>query len=139
MGMFTELIFGCSLKKDTPYYVTEILEFMLDESDFKSDELLSDIPNYPLFTSDTRWRIMFVCSSYYFGVDNPVNKMWYDDITNNWIISIRCNFKNYSNEIELFLDWIKPYIDKGSGTRDIYAIVTYEQDSIPTLYYLEDE
>jgi len=136
MGMYTELIFGCGLKKETPKDVIDILKYMCDENNDKSTEGLV-IPNHPLF-GDTRWRIMFQCSSYYFGANEGLSKLWYDDISKNWRISTRSNLKNYNDEIELFLDWIKPWISQGSGSRDLYAIVMYEESSEPTLYYLDE-
>lgn len=63
--------------------------------------------------------------------------MWHDEISKCYHISTRSNIKNYENEIELFLDWIKPYIEYGSGVRNLYAIVTYEGGT-PILYYSND-
>lgn len=67
---------------------------------------------------------------------NPFSKIWYDNISKDYRISTRSNLKNYDDEIELFLDWIKPYIRSGSGLENVYAYVLYEQDKIPTVYYL---
>jgi hypothetical protein len=136
MGMYTELIFGCGLKKETPKEVISILRYMHDNNEFKSERNLI-IPRHTLF-GDTRWRIMFQCSSYYFGVNQGYSRIWYDGISNNWRISTRSNLKNYNDEIELFLDWIKPWISQGSGSRGLYAIVMYEESSSPTLYYLDE-
>jgi hypothetical protein len=76
--------------------------------------------------------------SYYFGVIDPVAKMWFDKISKAWHLSSRCNIKNYEDEIETFLDWIKPHIADGSGMRDMYAIVMYEESAEPEIHYLED-
>ena len=62
--------------------------------------------------------------------------MYKDNITDSYVLSTRSSIKNYANEIETFLDWIKPYIESGSGYRDMYAIVTYEEDETPKIYYL---
>ena len=127
MGMYTELIFGADLKKDTPKNVIEALKYMIGEKKEKPDD-------FPL--PDGRCEWLFQGSSYYFGVSRPISKIMLDDIGENWILSTRSNIKNYEGEIEAFLEWIKPYIDRGSGERDMYAIVTYEEDSFPTIYYL---
>jgi hypothetical protein len=76
--------------------------------------------------------------SYYFGVNRAVCKMWRDDITKCYHISTRANLKNYDGDIEAFLEWMKPFIDSGSGARDMYAIVIYEECEEPTIYYLYD-
>lgn len=128
MGMYTELIFGASLKKETPNDVIQALRFMLGETEDKPE-------NFPLPEGRCEW--LFQGGSYYFGISEPVCKMWFDSITNQWSISTRSNIKNYGNEIETFLNWIEPYIESGSGYRDMYAIVTYEEDSEPTIYYLD--
>lgn len=127
--MYTELIFGAELKKETPQEVIDTLKFMLGEIKDKPE-------NFPLPNGRCEW--LFTCSSYYFGISSPVNKMWFDNITKQWHISTRSNIKNYENEIETFLEWIKPYIDSGSGYRDMYAITIYEDAEEPTIYFLED-
>lgn len=128
MGMYTELIFGAKLKKETPNEVIQALKYMLDEIEKPND--------FPLPNGRCEW--LFQGSSYYFGVNAPVNKMWFDDICGQWQLSTRSNIKNYNGEIEEFLEWIKPYIESGSGCRDMYAIVTYEESAEPTIYYLHE-
>lgn len=127
MGMYTELIFGAGLKKDTPEKVIEVLKYMVGDTEEKPKD-------FPL--PEGRCERLFRGSSYYFGVNEPLWKMWKDDIGENWVLSTRSNIKNYEGEIEAFLEWIKPYIDGGSGYRDMYAIVTYEEAEAPDIYYL---
>lgn len=124
MGMYTELIFGAELKKDTPIDIINMLKFMFGDSKENPD-----VFKYPYVLRG---------ASYYFAVSTAVNKMWFDDISKQWICCSRSNTKNHDNEIEKFIEWIKPYIDSGSGDRDFYAIVIYEEDSEPTIYYLND-
>lgn len=69
MGMYTELIFGCSLRKDTPREVIEILKFMVDKSEFK--EFSKPLPDHKFFQT-SRWSRLFQWSSYYFGVNEPI-------------------------------------------------------------------
>lgn len=129
MGMYTELIFGAELKKDTPNEVIEALKYMLGENRDKPT-------SFPLPNGRCEW--LFCGESYYFGVNKAVNKMWLDDIDKQYRISTRSNLKNYDNEIETFLEWIKPYIESGSGNRDMYAIVIREKQDEPTIYYLHN-
>ena len=125
MGMYTELIFGASLKKNTPKEVIDVLKYMI-----------GDIKEKPIDFPFSGNRSLFLSGSYYFGVCDPVKKLWFDTIDNSYKISTRSNLKNYNNEIETFLEWIKPYIESGSGSNNMYAIVTYEEDYEPTIYYL---
>jgi|SRR5690625_1804928 len=127
MGMYTELIFGASLKKDTPISVIETLRYMMGDIKEKPKD-------FPFTEGIMEW--MLYGDSYYFGVSSSVGKMWKDDISGEWIISTRSSIKNYNSEIETFLKWIEPNIDSGSGHRDMYAIVTYEESEYPKIYYL---
>ena len=130
MGMYTELIFGAELKKETPTEVIEALKYMIGDTDEKPN-------NFPLPNGGCEW--LFKGGSCYFAINNAVSKMWFDNIDNQWHISTRSNIKNYENEIETFLEWIRPYIDGGSGTRDMYAMVIYKEQDVPNIYYLYDD
>jgi hypothetical protein len=131
MGMYTELIFGASIKKDAPKEVINTLYYLVN---FK--KLWDDVP---IEKSVTKGRnVLNGGGSYYFGVTDGVAKMWQDDIDKEWKVSARHNIKNYEGEIENFLEWVKPYIESGSGHREMYAIKMYEEMSEPTIYYLYD-
>ena len=127
MGMYTELIFGATLKAETPSAVIEALQYMIGDIEDKPD-------NFPLPDGRCEWLLRG--RSYYFGVSEPVSKIvknkW------SWVVSTRSNIKNYKGEIECFLEWIKPYIEVGSGARDMYAIVIYQEEETPTIYYLHE-
>ena len=51
-----------------------------------------------------------------------------------WYLTVRCSFKNYDDEIELFLDWLAPYIE----TYGFLGYHRYEEFDDPTLIYKED-
>ena len=127
--MYTELIFGATLKENTPTYITQALDSVInDRTNVNlSDEVKQFIDEYSL--SKLIW-----CTSYYFG--SHVNKpsCEFDKIANTWCISFRANCKNYQGEIEKFIEFIKPYVEYGSGPTNIFAIVQYEEDDYPTLY-----
>ena len=127
MGMYTELIFGASLKEDTPINVIDTLRYMVGDID-KLVEPAIDLDRNPLQGG-----------SYSFGVNTPVSKLLFSETTGEWMLSARANIKNYCSSIEKFLEWIKPYISSGSGCRDMYAIVIYEEDDTPTMHYLNSE
>lgn len=128
MGMYTELIFGASLKKETPKEVIDILKFMVGELEEKPQ-----LPSHELFHTD-RWDMLFTCGSYYFGFSSSNTFMKLDEIAGCYIISTRATLKNYDSEIEKFCDWIKPYINGGSGNNDIYAMSIYEEDEEYKIY-----
>ena len=124
--MYTELIFGADLKKDTPKNVIEALKYMIGDTEEKPND-------FPL--PEGRCEFLFRGTSCYFGVSMCFSDMVYDTFLRKWIVSTRSNIKNYGGEIEAFLKWIKPYIESGSGNREMYAIVTYEGGE-PEIYYL---
>ena len=95
-----------------------------------SDEVKQFIDEYSL-------RKLIWCTSYYFGAHNNKPSCVFDKIANTWCISFRANCKNYQNEIERFIEFIKPYVEYGSGPTNIFAIVQYEEDDYPTLYGTE--
>lgn len=128
--MYTELIFGAKLKKDTPNEIIESLKYMIGELEEKPKDFL--LPS-------GRYGQLFRSSSYYFAVNRSVKKIWLDDIDNCWHISTRSNIKNYGSEIEIFLEWIKPFIESGSGDNEMYAIVMYEGAEEPIIYYLNNK
>ena len=131
--MYTELIFGCSLKRDTPVIAINTLLWMCGKKD-KPEAL----PNHSFFNDEENRKFIFQSGSFYFGINKGVSEMWLDKIDNAWRISARGNIKNYNQEIEQFLDWVKQYVAAGSGNREFYAIVCYEEQDVPTIYYLED-
>lgn len=130
MGNRTELIFGASLKKETPNHVIDTLKYLMYEVDEKPSEFPFTKGNY---------RMVLRSSSYSFGVNETVGEMWLSSTWKQWHISTRSNMKNYQKEIETFLEWIKPYIAMGSGDRQMYAIVIEESAETPTIFYLEEE
>lgn len=132
MGMYTEIIFGAGFKKELPVLIVSTIKKLV-----AGEDLLDSAPDHPFFKSERTWLLSSGGSYYFPGAVGP--KFWFDDIEHRWFLHFRTNIKNYDSEIEKFLDWIKPYIEQGSGNRGFYAIVTYEEADEPTIYYLMDE
>lgn len=130
MGMYTELHFNSELKKTTPVEVLDVLGYMLGEREEKP----SDLPEHPLFGTE-RWQIMLRMDSYYFDADTH-STMRFDEISETFYLCIRCNLKNYDSEIEHFIDWIMPHLDKYDG--NFLGFYRYEEDEEPTLIYYEE-
>lgn len=127
--MYTELIFGATLKEKTPTYVTQALNCVINDNvdDKLSDEAKQFIDEYSLSK-------LILGTSYYFGAHTNTPSCVFDKIANRWCISFRANCKNYRGEIEKFIEFIKPYVEYGSGLTNIFAIVQYEEDDYPTLH-----
>lgn len=124
MGRYTELIFGAKLKKETPQSVINTLRYMVGQIE-KPDPLLYDKGRNPL-----------TGGSGYFGVSASKPEFTFGALSETWQISTRGNIKNTDSEIEIFLDWIEPFVEVGSGALDIFAIVIDEDSNEPMLYCL---
>lgn len=128
MGMYTELNIGVQIVNDEK--AIKKLNYMLNESD-------EDIQiEHPLFDDKTRWRYMLKCDSYYFDSQTD-SKLYRDDLYEDdpmYFLNVRCNLKNYNDEIELFLDWLCPYI----MTESFLGYMRYEEAESPTLIYKEN-
>jgi len=129
--MYTELILGCRLKKSTPIEVIDTIKWLI------SDNTGTQPPNtnHPdLENNRISW--MFMSSgSYYFGVRTGYVEFEYDEIAESYRLQARFNIKNYCKEIETFLAWLKPCIAQGSGNKNMYAVVTYEEGE-PELFFI---
>ena len=132
MGMYTELHFNSELKRTTPASILSILEFMINGG----DEPTALLPDHPLFKS-TRWRFMLNMDSYYFDADT-ISTLRYDDISESFYLCIRTNLKDYDNEIEKFIDWIMPYLNKYE-TGQFLGFYRYEEDEQPTLIFYKEQ
>jgi len=139
--MYTEFVFGGALHDDVPENVLNILRYLVEPIEsVRADHLFRklEIPDHPFFQTD-RWQGIAVSSSCYFGYNQSHSALVYDEINHHWIVAIRSSIKNYNHEIEKFVDWIRPYIRKGSGEQDFVGYSLYEADVAPTLYYLNGD
>ena len=128
MGMYTELILGIEFKEDTPEYIIEAIDCLINESDkgIISDEAQNFIDEYNL-------GLMLHGCSYYFAVNRPNYAFWKDESDKHWYLSSRANLKN-GGRIEKFLNFIKDYVECGAGPLGVFAYVHYEESEFPTIW-----
>jgi hypothetical protein len=126
MGMYTELHFNAELRADTPQPVLAVLRYMIGDNPDPAD-----LPAHPFFGC-ARWRNMLRSDSYYFAADTHCT-LRYDKNAGAHILCIRTNFKNYDSEIEQFIDWIMPYLEKHDG--EFLGFSRYAETNAPTLIY----
>lgn len=155
MGMYTEFILGCSLSKNTPKVCIDALDYSINgkekkpkydnpkdwiEKDYNDNYIERTTPENEIisFINEYDFNRLFHCSSYYFGAANPTCKFIYDKCSESYMISTRADLKNYSDQIEKFLEYLKPYVESGSGyPHEIYAYVQYEEDPFPVIYAMD--
>ena len=155
MGMYTEFIFGCSLKLTTPKIMIDAMDYLINidkkpkfinpktfeekqyneafiERSYSDEEILSFIKEQCLIS-------LFNGGSSYFPYAWSKGSFYYKKNVfsgDYYRISTRANLKN-SSTIEDFLEYIKPHILEGSGPSNVYAYVQYEESEFPTIYSLE--
>ena len=130
MGMYTELNFNAALLQNTPDSVLSILGKMVNGDDISPEGL----PDHELFKT-SRWDFMLVCDSCYFDARTHSELCW-DDVAKRHNLCIQCNLKNYDNEIDKFIDWVTPYLDKSYG--EFLGYQRYEESDKPRLIFMTD-
>jgi hypothetical protein len=118
MGMYTELLLKTEVKEDIPLDVEAVLQFL-----FNGRERPEELPDHPFFQCQ-RWSLIGQCSSFY-------HVPWSTSRYFEGCIFSRSDLKNYGNEIDLFLDWIAPYLQELDGTCIGWS--WYEEADVPTL------
>lgn len=121
MGSYTQFFFAAKVN-DEPA-VIDVLRFMLFGGDRPA------LPDHPLFKTD-RWDCMLRMEDLHVA---KLQKGFMD----KWSVVAHSNFKNYDNEIDKFVDWIRPHLC-GLGP-DMIGFKLYEHDENPTIIRAMDE
>lgn len=153
--MYTEFIFGCELSKSTPKVCIDALDYVINGEEKKPKyenpegweqerfndnyiERTTPVEEIEKFIEEYDFYRLFCSCSYYFGADNPYSKFHYDKIADTYKISTRADLKNYEGQIEKFIEYIRPYVEHGSGfPHRIFAYVQYEEEQFPTIYAMD--
>ena len=130
MGMYTKISVDLKFVGNLPSEVVEALKAMVGEVDSNLYSI-TDFPTHELFKTP-RWSYMLRCSSYY-HTPFSLTKLHYDDISKHYYLVSSSDFKNYDNEVELFFDFVKDYVEDG-----FLGYSLYEEDTVPTQYFLQD-
>ena len=121
MGMYTELVLVTQIKDDPE--VVKVIKHLIGEEECET------FPAHKFFKCP-RFDMVMNCSSYYF-VPLAIQHFEYDTISKNWSLITRADLKNYNDEIELFCDWIDPYLDCSIG--EMFGYSRYEEDEDPII------
>lgn len=125
MGMYTELVLNVSLKSDIPAAALEVLKGMI-----VGDDVITPDREHRLFKTE-RWNWMLMSSSHYF-VPEAHSKLITNTYCDSVHLTVRCDLKNYTGEIEAFIHWLAPFTDDGFA-----GYSRYEEDDAPTLIFFE--
>lgn len=124
---YTEFVLGIILDDDTPEHMIDIIKYMLGARIIISNSFAT---GHPLFKTG-RWDKMFRSYSDTFPI-KPHCIYNYNADKKHYTLSVRCAFKNYDSEIELFLNWIAPYV-RNEGFVGTMRCEEYEDPYL--LYY----
>ncbi len=127
MGMYTEIFVKVNFKEDVDKDVIDTIKYML--GDGPAPEYL---PSHDLFTT-SRWRFMLQCSSFYHQPMNTSN-LYFSDVSKQYYLCCKSDFKNYDGEAEKFFDWIKNHVE---SYHSFLGYTLYEEDTMPTLYFTD--
>ena len=127
MGMYTKLSVDIRFRENLPEEVIAALDIMSGNNDYINQTL----PQHDLFKT-SRWEFMFRCSSYY-HTPFSLTKFHKDEISQSYYLTSSSDFKNYNGEIDLFFDFIAPYVEDG-----FLGYSQYEEAEHPTLHYVID-
>ena len=132
MGMYTELYVKAVFKENLPNDVVNIIEYMLGMGDIEVEDL--KLPNHELFKTQ-RWEYMLRSASLY-HIPFALNKFIYNEISENYFLVARADFKNYNGEVGKFFDWLKPYLQQ-EFYKTLIGYSLHEEATEPTIYYLD--
>lgn len=124
MGMYTELVLKCRIKREIPAKEKAVLEYL-----FAWKEKPSALPDHPFFKT-THWDAIGRSNSFYHV---PQAFSCFD----GEYLFTRSDLKNYENEIDLFLDFINPYITH--DTDHFLGWVWYESNEKPTYIFKKED
>ncbi len=118
MGMYTELLLKCTLRKDLPPDVEAVLQHLFNGADCPAV-----LPAHDVFTHE-RWRQIGTNSTYY-------HIPWESSRYHEGYLFTRSDIKNYSGTLEMFVEWLRPYID--GQPEQVIGWTWYEENNAPTL------
>lgn len=110
MGHYTNFRFKAKLRIDTPKEVLTLLDNTInkgitDKVIFTSEDIPRPAIEHPFFDC-RRWYMLFLSTNF----DKSLQGGRFYLKNNRCVLDIHTEFKNYDDEIDQFMDWIKPYV-----------------------------
>lgn len=130
MGMYTEIYVNVEFIKEVPDSVIDLIKVMTGE--ISNNESIKK-PSHDLFKT-TRWWQLLNSSSFY-HIPFIVVNLKKHETSNTWYLTARADLKNYDSEIELFFDWIKPYVCDNGHYKTFMGYSRHEDWDEPNLYF----
>ncbi len=103
MGIWTEAVIACELKRDTPPQVIDVLRYMnnpINGGHF-------DTPQHPFFRLSNWFTTLAMDCAYFPG--EPVFILEPNEYTHTYHLTLRCKVK-YGELVSGLIHWLAPYI-----------------------------
>lgn len=128
MGMYTHFVLNANLIKDTPNDVIGTLLWLSYQT-----EICPIQKRHKLYGLERMGAVMCGDSCSFDGDTNY--SFHFDEIQQEWAITINSNIKNYNMEYQKFLEYIQPYITDSYEGKKFLGFMRYEEREEPTLIY----
>lgn len=126
MGHYTSLVISARLKPDTPSDIIRTIASLLAGKE----------PIYKVLLGVGALQNPLNGTSAMFPEASSNLQLTKDPDSHT--LNVISHIKNYHQEIEGIIEWLKPHIESGHGLSEWWAIVTYEEDERPTIHYLRE-
>lgn len=131
MGMYTEIMFRGRVPDDAPSEVLAALNIIA----YGEDATVNI--DHPLFQTE-RWTNLGRGTSYYFP-EHAESFVRHHGAYKYYDVFLSADLKNYHSEIELFFDWINPYVDALPGEFLGYSLYEgNDPETAPTPYFKKE-
>jgi hypothetical protein len=132
MEKYTELNCAFSLRRDTPENVIDTLLFMTGQDDQEPEQLPADA-----LSKTARWRHMLKGS----GTDPDAEAycraaLELSETSGRYLVTLRCDLRNFDIEIARFISWITPHIFAHKG--DFVGYMRCRNVEPTTIFYYPD-
>lgn len=139
--MYTWLVCSFHLKEGTPSEVIEVLKHMTGlrwSASLRDDLPLPHVPDHPFFLTDM-WSDMLRYEHNLFDGANPHCTFAVDQASGLWHLDADSAFKNYCDEVDLFFNWITPWVVSGDNGLVGHSLFSERQGEYePDRYYIRD-
>lgn len=128
MGIYTRLQVHAELHNLTGDATYALIKLCDPRSEMLSNDRL--LPYHPFF-KQIRTHSLFHMDRYILPVFTKISE-------DTWTLRTNASIKNYEGEIEMFIDWIKPFVKKPLLSDKYFAQSIQENSEITIDFTLED-
>lgn len=130
MGIYTHFVINVNLRKNTPQEVIDTLLYLSSQSLYNPIN-----ENHQLYYMYGEEKLIFTGHSGVFDGDSYC-LFFFDEVQEEWKLTINSSMKNYDREYQKFLDYIQPYIAmEFEEHQKFLGFMRDETQDAPTLIY----